>query len=86
MDIHEHFKVRTTPQVLQADLIGIQDPKDFLFEGAVGESENDFNDYCRASRVISDADFDEEQLEAIAVLLNRAVAYGRVLAQREAKA
>ena len=80
MAITTHFKVDSVPQINRDDIVGISHPKDFLYKGALGEGDGEFNDYCNACRVIEDADLSEDQMEAIAVLMNRAVAYGQKLA------
>lgn len=80
MSIAKPFAAGSTPKVLGPCENHVATPADFDFLGslaAVGEDNDDFNDYCNAIRVVSDAVIDNSELaEAIAVLMNRANAYG----------
>lgn len=71
------FTVTTIPQICPDTIVGITYPSDFSVCGGLGESPEEFNEFCSASREIDDGDLTKEQFEAIVVLLNRAVAYGR---------
>ena len=80
MSIAAHFAVDNASQITRDDLVSLSQPDDFMCLGAFNENAAEFNDYCAASRVIDAANFSEDQMEAIATLLNRAVAYGQKLA------
>lgn len=44
---------------------------------AVGEDEDDFDDFCRAQRLVAERCTDDEELtEALSILLNRVHAHG----------
>ena len=80
MSIAAHFTVDTAAQITRDDLVTISQPDDFMCLGAFGENAAEFNDYCAANRTIDDANLTPDQMDAIATLLNRAVAYGQKIA------
>ena len=80
------FSAGSTMKMLRSDQHFVRTPSTgFDHLGAlasVGEDEGDFDEFCSASRAIDDLCENDEQLaERIAVLLNRACAYGMVLAK-----
>lgn len=75
------FQATIVPRMLRSDDHYVSMPKlGFTHLGAlesVGETAGDFDDYCSASRRIEEATCDDTQLaEDIAVMMNRAFAYG----------
>lgn len=81
------FKADSTMRVLRADTNLIATPaRDFDHLGALekqGETPDDFDDFCRAIRIVNEAVEDDADLaEQIAVLLNRAYAYGLNVASK----
>ena len=83
MSIEQHFTANADAPGLGNDEISLTEPDGYSYDGAVGETSTEFVNYCNASRIIEEADLSYEQMEAIAVLMNRAAAYGRQLAKLE---
>ncbi len=81
------FAADSTMHVLRPETNHISTPaKDFDHLGALekqGETEGDFDDFCRAIRIVNDAvENDPDLAEQIAVLLNRAYAHGLNVASK----
>ena len=83
MNIEQHFTASTTIPVLGESETTLAEPDNFRYNGAVDETDAEFSEYARASRLIEEAGLDHEQMHALATLMNRAVAYGRQLVHLE---